>query len=167
MPRSPVSWSNTERLCILRTTTARPYCMPRRDVDIPKVVKLLLRQGADVDVLNKAGRSAAELASENGQAEVAKFISEYKANANTQNLQSTTLDKNRTVQMTMERRGKGFCCSCRERGEHDTVGWLLERGSGYQCSRYKRSDSVTQSRDQGERQCRVLAHRAGRGGGFT
>jgi ankyrin repeat protein len=45
------------------------------------VLKLLLWRGADVDVLNKAGRSAAELASENGQAEVANFISEYKANA--------------------------------------------------------------------------------------
>jgi ankyrin repeat protein len=57
------------------------------------VVKLLLRRGADVDVLNTAGRSAAEFASENGQAEVAKFISEYKANPNTQNkLRSTTLD---------------------------------------------------------------------------
>ena len=41
------------------------------------VVKLLLRRGADVDVLNNVGRSAAELALENGQAEVAGFISEY------------------------------------------------------------------------------------------
>ena len=42
------------------------------------VVKPLLRWGADADVVNKAtGRSAGELASENGQADVAKFISEY------------------------------------------------------------------------------------------
>jgi ankyrin repeat protein len=40
---------------------------------------------ADVDVVNKASKSAGELASENGQSEVAKFISEYKVNADTQN----------------------------------------------------------------------------------
>jgi ankyrin repeat protein len=32
------------------------------------IVKLLLRRGADVDVLNKANKTAAELASENGKA---------------------------------------------------------------------------------------------------
>jgi ankyrin repeat protein len=50
-----------------------------------RVVKLLPRLGADVNVVNKAGRSAGELASENGQSEVAKFISKYKANADTRN----------------------------------------------------------------------------------
>jgi ankyrin repeat protein len=91
--------------------------MPRRELG---VVKLLLRWDADVDELNKAGRSAAELASENGQATVAKFISEYKTNANTRNkLRSTTLD---TVEYGAdddgERRGKGFVARCRGRGGH-------------------------------------------------
>ena len=54
---------------------------------------LLLRWGADVDVLDKAGRSAADFSSANGQAEVVGFFSEYKANGDTQNkLWSTTLD---------------------------------------------------------------------------
>ena len=46
---------------------------------------LLLRCGADVDVLDKAGRSAADFSSANGQAEVVGFFSEYKANGDTQN----------------------------------------------------------------------------------
>jgi ankyrin repeat protein len=78
------------------------------------VVKLLLRPGADVDVLNKAGRSAAELASESGQAEVAKCISEYKANANTRNkLLSTTLDtvEYGTARKTMGKTKQRFCCT--------------------------------------------------------
>jgi hypothetical protein len=40
-------------------------------------------------VLNKAGRSVTELASENGQADAAKFISDYKANTI---LEATVLD---------------------------------------------------------------------------
>jgi ankyrin repeat protein len=46
------------------------------------VVKLLLRRGADVDVVNNADKTAAELASENDKAEVAKFLAEYKADVN-------------------------------------------------------------------------------------
>ena len=46
-----------------------------------RVVKLALALGVDVDVLNKANKTATELASENGEAEVTKFISEYKADA--------------------------------------------------------------------------------------
>jgi ankyrin repeat protein len=94
------------------------------------VVKLLLRQGADVDVLNKAGRSAAELASENGQAEVVNFISEYKSNANTRNkLQSTTLD---TVEYGVDDDGKdetkdSLHVAAEER-DIDTLKSLLERG---------------------------------------
>jgi serine/threonine-protein phosphatase 6 regulatory ankyrin repeat subunit B len=45
------------------------------------VVKLLLRRGADVNVLNKANKTAAELALENGKTEVAILIAEYKADA--------------------------------------------------------------------------------------
>jgi len=94
------------------------------------VVKLLLRQGADVDVLNKAGRSAAELASENGQVEVAKFISEYKANPNTRNKsRSTTLD---TVEYRADDDGtheaKVSLHTAAEEGNIDTVKSLLERG---------------------------------------
>jgi ankyrin repeat protein len=46
------------------------------------VVKRLLRRSADVDALNKADKTAAEFALENGHAEVAKFIAMYKADAN-------------------------------------------------------------------------------------
>ena len=46
-----------------------------------RAVKVLLLRGADVDVLNKAGRrSTGKLASENGHVEVANFISDFKAN---------------------------------------------------------------------------------------
>jgi ankyrin repeat protein len=93
------------------------------------VVKLLLRRGADVDVVSKAGRSAGELASENGQAEVAKFISEYRANANTRNqLRSTTLD---TVEYGADDDGKEAKDSLHaaaEEGNIDTVKSLLEQG---------------------------------------
>ena len=37
----------------------------------PGVVKPLLRRGADIDVPNKANKTAANLSSENGQADVA------------------------------------------------------------------------------------------------
>ena len=68
------------------------------------VVKLLLRRGADVYMLNKASKCAAELASENGQAEVEEFISEYKENANIRNkLLSTTLE---TVECSADDDGK-------------------------------------------------------------
>jgi ankyrin repeat protein len=94
------------------------------------VVKLLLRRGADADVLDKAGRSAAKLASENGQAEVAKLISEYKSNADTRNkLQSTTLD---TVEYGADDDGKDKAKvslhTAAEAGNMDTVKSLLERG---------------------------------------
>jgi ankyrin repeat protein len=94
------------------------------------VVKLLLRRGADVDVLNKAGSSPAELALENGQAEVAEFISEYKANANTRNkLRSATLD---TVEYGADNDGKDEAKvslhTAAEEGNVDTVKSLLELG---------------------------------------
>jgi len=94
------------------------------------VVKLLLQQGADVDVLNKAGRSAAELASENGQAEVAKFISEYKANANTRNkIRSMTL---KTVEFgavdDSKNEAKDSLHAAVEEGNIDAIKSLLERG---------------------------------------
>src|SRR5713101_3255769 len=50
-----------------------------------QVGKRLLRRGADADVVNNANKVPAELVSENGKAEVAKFISEYNADVNIQN----------------------------------------------------------------------------------
>jgi len=99
------------------------------------VVKLLLRRGADVDVLNKANRTAAELASDNGQAEVAKFISEYKANPNTRNkLLSTTLD---TVEFGADDDGKNEAKvslhDAAEAGDIDVVKSLLEQGEDVNC----------------------------------
>jgi hypothetical protein len=55
-----------------------PLCTPHHIVGT-WVVMLLL---ADVHVVNKANKTAAELATENGKAWVAKFIAEYKADAN-------------------------------------------------------------------------------------
>jgi ankyrin repeat protein len=88
----------------------------------------LLGRGADVEVL-KAGRCAAELASENGQAEVAKFISEYRENTNTRNkLLSTTLD---TVAYGADDDGKDAVKvslhAAAEEGNVDTVKSSLER----------------------------------------
>jgi ankyrin repeat protein len=90
----------------------------------------LLLRGADIDVLNKAGGSAAELASENGQAEVANFITEYKANANTRNkLRSTTLD---TIEYGADDDGKdeakNSLHAAAEEGNIDALKSLLERG---------------------------------------
>ena len=96
-----------------------------------RVVKLLLRQGADVDVLNKAGRSAGELASENGQAEVAKFISEYRANPNAgRNLRSMTLDTavEYGADDDWKEEAKDLLHAAAEQGDIDTIKSLLERG---------------------------------------
>ena len=97
------------------------------------VVKLLLRQGADVDVLNKANKTAAELASENGQAEVAKFISEYKADADIRNnIRSTTLDSTESTQFGADEDGKdeqnASLHAAAEEGNINAVKSLLERG---------------------------------------
>jgi ankyrin repeat protein len=71
-----------------------------------EVVELLLRAGANVDMLNKAHKTAAELASENGQAGIAKFIADYNACGNGRNkVRLTTLD---TVPAALTRReGRG------------------------------------------------------------
>jgi ankyrin repeat protein len=56
-------------------------------------VKLLLRLGANVKVSNKAELTATELALMNDKVEVAKFIFQYKADANIRDkICSTTLD---------------------------------------------------------------------------
>jgi ankyrin repeat protein len=53
----------------------------------------LLQQGADVDALNKAKKTAAELATVNDKTEVAKFIGEYKADTDIQTkIRPTTSD---------------------------------------------------------------------------
>jgi len=44
-------------------------------------VNILLRRGADVDVLDNANKTAVELASENGKAKIAEFIAGYKADS--------------------------------------------------------------------------------------
>ena len=133
------------------------------------VVKLLLRRGADVDVLNKANKTAAELALENGKAEVAKFIAEYKADANIRNkIRSTTLD---TAQYGADEdgkdEGKASLHAAAEEGNIDIVKSLLERGADINGRNANDRDSIRQSSGQGEPRCCALAHRAGRGGGFT
>ena len=95
-----------------------------------EVVQLLLRRGADVDVLNKANKTAAELASENDKPKVAKFIAEYKADAKLRNkIRSTTLD---TVQYGAIEDGKdkqkASLHSAAEEGNIDVVRSLLEQG---------------------------------------
>jgi len=91
----------------------------------------LLRRGADVVVLNKAGRSAAELASKNGHADVAKFISEYKTIATSGNkVRSATMD---TVEYDADDDGKDEAKvslhAAAEEGNIDTLKSLLERGA--------------------------------------
>ncbi len=81
-------------------------------------------------MLNKAGRNAAKLASENGKAEVAKFLSEYKTNANTRNkLRSMALD---TVEYGADDDGKDKAMvslhAAAEEGNVDTLKSLLGRG---------------------------------------
>ena len=56
-------------------------------------MKLLLRRGADAKVFNKVDETAAELASKSGEAEVARLMVGYKADANIRNnIPSTTLE---------------------------------------------------------------------------
>ena len=99
-----------------------------------RVVKLALALGVDVDVLNKANKTATELASENGEAEVAKLIAEYKADGNIRNkIRSTTLD---TAQYAADEDGKdrgvALLHAAAEEGNIDVVKSLLEQGSRYQ-----------------------------------
>jgi ankyrin repeat protein len=99
-----------------------------------EVVKLLLRRGASVDALNKANQTAAELALENDQAEVAKFIAEYKADASIRNkIRSTTLDTGNTGQHGADEDGedlsKTSLHSASYGGNIGIVEVLLERGA--------------------------------------
>jgi serine/threonine-protein phosphatase 6 regulatory ankyrin repeat subunit B len=96
---------------------------------------MLLRRGADVDVLNKANKTAAELASENGHAEVAKIIAEYKADGNIRdNIYSTTLD---TAQYGADDdgmdEGATSLHSATKEGDTDVVESLLEGGININC----------------------------------
>jgi ankyrin repeat protein len=80
--------------------------------------------------INLANRTAAELASKNGQAEVVKFISEYKANSNNRNkLLFTALD---TVEYGADDDGKDEAKvslhDAAEEGNIDAVESLLGRG---------------------------------------
>ena len=58
--------------------------------------KLLFRRAADVNVVNKANKTAAQLASENAKSpktEVARLMAEYNADANSRNeIRPITLD---------------------------------------------------------------------------
>ena len=98
------------------------------------VVKLLFQRGADVDILNKANKTAAEMASENDKAEVAKLIAEYKADANIRNkIRSTTFD---TAQYSAkydadedgERRGNASLHAAAAEGNIKVVESLVEQG---------------------------------------
>ena len=93
-------------------------------------MKLLLKRGADVNVLNKANETADKLASENGQAKVARLIAEYKADADIRNkICSATLD---TAQYGADEdrrdEGKASLHITAEEGETDVVKSLLEQG---------------------------------------
>ena len=91
------------------------------------VVKLLLRRGVDVDVLDRTNKTAAELASKNGNTEVSKFLAEYKGNANIRNkIRSTTLD---AAEYGADEDGEASLHAAAEEGNVDIVKSLLERGT--------------------------------------
>jgi len=82
-------------------------------------------------MVNKTSKTAAELASENGKAEVAKLIAEYEADANIRrNIRSTTLD---TAQGGADENGTdkemATLHTAVEEGNIDVVKSLLERGA--------------------------------------
>ena len=96
----------------------------------PLLKKPLLKWGADVNVLNKANETADKLASENGQAEVARLVAEYKADADIRNkIRSATLD---TAQYGADEdrrdEGKASLHVAAEEGDIDVVKSLLEQG---------------------------------------
>jgi ankyrin repeat protein len=83
----------------------------------------LLQRGADVDVLNKTKKTATGLATENGQAKVAKFIADYKTDGNSQNkIRSTTYG----VDEDGKDEGKAELHAAVEKGDTDLVESLLE-----------------------------------------
>ena len=98
-------------------------------------MKLLLRRGADVDVLDKANRTAAELASENGQADIAKLIAEYRADANIRNkIRSATIDAAQyDAGEDMEDGAEASLHAAVEEGIIDIVKSLLKRGEDIDC----------------------------------
>jgi serine/threonine-protein phosphatase 6 regulatory ankyrin repeat subunit B len=94
------------------------------------IVKLLLGQGADVGVVNKANQTAAELASDVGQVEVEKFIAEYQADANIRNqiFSTTTLAAQYGADEDREYEGMTSLHDAAEEGNVNVVKSLLERG---------------------------------------
>src|SRR6266478_3282066 len=81
-------------------------------------------------MVNKANKTAVELASENGKAEVAKLIAEYKTDANIRrNIQSTTLDtpQDEADENRMNKEMVSLHAAAEE-GNIDIVKSLLERG---------------------------------------
>ena len=95
------------------------------------VVKLLLRRGVDVDMLNKTNETAADLASENDKTEVAKFIAEYKADGNIRNkVRSSTLDtaQDRADEIGTDNENVSLHTAAEE-GNIDIVRLLIERGA--------------------------------------
>jgi len=102
-----------------------------------EVGKRLLRRGADADDANKV---PAKLVSENGKAEVAKFISEYKADANIRNKYAAA-----------------------EEGKIDVVKSFFRTGSPSrnQPSQCIQPGSVRWSSGEGKYRYRTLAHRMG------
>jgi ankyrin repeat protein len=92
-----------------------------------KIVKLLLRRGADVDVVNKANKTASELASDAG---IAKVISEHKADGSIRNqIRSITIgtaEHGDNEDAKIE--GEVSLHAVAEEGNIDVVKSLLERG---------------------------------------
>jgi ankyrin repeat protein len=98
-----------------------------------EVVKLLLGWGADVDVdvLNKANKTAGEMASENGKIDVSSFLAEYKADANVRNkIRSATLDlaQHDSHEDGEDEQSISLHTAC-EDGKVDVVTMLLDRGT--------------------------------------
>ena len=99
-----------------------------------EVVKLLLQRGADVNALDNANKTAAELALENDHADVAESIAEYKSDMNPRNrIPPTTLDTDDFGQYGTSEDGKDLSeaslHTASKEGDTDVVKLLLERGA--------------------------------------
>jgi len=95
-----------------------------------EVVKLLFRLGADVDARNKANKTAVDLAIENDNARIARFLTGYKDDENVlNNTRSTTLDTahHGTDHVGMDG-GKALLLDAAYEGDLGVVQSLLDQG---------------------------------------
>jgi ankyrin repeat protein len=87
--------------------------------------------GANFSIVDNAKKTPAELASENGKAEVARFLDQYEANIKLQGMPQSAIfnTPHRGVERDEKGKGKASLHSFSEEGNLQDVKWLLGQGA--------------------------------------